>query len=177
MSSVSVITFDTGRVKGDGEASIFADPDDTGIPSLQQYCQKVSVSFRDDAADLFSNQLVSFLTEVEDYVELLDDVNQDDLSALRDKWESGHRTRKQATKRATRISGGWNVFGGSQSDLSQPSSDTDAGSSYDPAADSDSNSESGEDSDNDVHVTSPTSPNDPSSNNGIAAQLKKVDLP
>ncbi|PPR06571.1 hypothetical protein CVT24_001752 [Panaeolus cyanescens] len=77
-----------GQVKGDGAAACFSNVEDTGIPDLQKWCQKLTVASRDRAARIFMTQLKGFATSIQTYVQGIGDVTAIDRNALREKWES-----------------------------------------------------------------------------------------
>ncbi|KAG5637833.1 hypothetical protein H0H81_003038 [Sphagnurus paluster] len=79
-----------GQVKGDGEPTCFSNAKDTGIPDLQQWCHRLTVSSRERAAKNFRAHLRTFTMSVQSYVEGIGEVTVVDREALREKWESGH---------------------------------------------------------------------------------------
>lgn len=77
-----------GQVKGDGDPSCFAKPDDTGIPALQEWCHHLTVASRERAARNFLTHLKTFANSVKTYVQGIGDITAADREALRAKWES-----------------------------------------------------------------------------------------
>ncbi|KAG1907278.1 uncharacterized protein F5891DRAFT_940152 [Suillus fuscotomentosus] len=78
----------TGQVKGDGDPSCFSNLEDTGIPSLRQWCHKLTISSRSRAAKQFHTHLKTFANSVRVYVDDIGDVTIADRESLREKWES-----------------------------------------------------------------------------------------
>jgi hypothetical protein len=76
------------QVKGDGEPSCFSNITDTGIPDLQQWCHKLTISSRERAARTFMMHLKAFAQSVQSYVKGIGDVTTIDRESLREKWES-----------------------------------------------------------------------------------------
>lgn len=77
-----------GQVKGDGEPSCFSNITDTGIPDLQQWCHKLTISSRERAARTFMTHLKAFAQSVQSYVQGIGNVTTIDRETLREKWES-----------------------------------------------------------------------------------------
>lgn len=78
----------TGQVKGDGDPSCFSNLEDTGIPSLREWCHKLTISSRSRAAKQFHTHLRTFANSVRVYVDGIGDVTIADRESLREKWES-----------------------------------------------------------------------------------------
>jgi hypothetical protein len=78
----------TGQVKGDGDPSCFSNVEDTGIPSLRQWCHQLTISSRSRAAKQFHTHLKTFANSVRVYVDGIGDVTIADCESLREKWES-----------------------------------------------------------------------------------------
>jgi len=78
----------SGQVKGDGQPSCFSNINDTGIPDLQQWCHKLTISSRERAARTFMAHLKAFTQSVQSYVQGIGDVTAIDRESLREKWES-----------------------------------------------------------------------------------------
>ncbi|KAG1755777.1 hypothetical protein EDB19DRAFT_1956649 [Suillus lakei] len=78
----------TGQVKGDGDPSCFSNVEDTGIPSLRQWCHQLTISSRSRAAKQFHTHLKTFANSVRVYVDGIGDVTIADRESLREKWES-----------------------------------------------------------------------------------------
>ncbi|KAG2077497.1 hypothetical protein BDR04DRAFT_1196025 [Suillus decipiens] len=78
----------TGQVKGDGDPSCFSNVEDTGIPSLRQWCHQLTSSSRSRAAKQFHTHLKTFANSVRIYVDGIGDVTIADRESLREKWES-----------------------------------------------------------------------------------------
>ncbi|KAG2348817.1 hypothetical protein BDR05DRAFT_873352 [Suillus weaverae] len=78
----------TGQVKGDGDPSCFSNVEDTGIPSLRQWCHQLTISSRSRAAKQFHAHLKTFANSVRVYVGGIGDVTIADRESLREKWES-----------------------------------------------------------------------------------------
>jgi len=77
-----------GQVKGDGEPTCFTNPEDTGIPALQQWCHQLTIASRERSARNFFTQLRTFVTSVESYIHGITDVTAADREFLRQRWES-----------------------------------------------------------------------------------------
>jgi hypothetical protein len=77
-----------GKVIGDGHSSVFSNIEDTGIPSLQAWCQQMTVSIREKAAIDFIQGLDSFFLGVGAYVSELHGVSESDRLALCKRWET-----------------------------------------------------------------------------------------
>lgn len=77
-----------GQINGDGEPACFSNVKDTGIPALQQWCHKLTVSSRERAARNFLTHLKTFSASVQSYVAGIGDVTVADREELRSKWES-----------------------------------------------------------------------------------------
>ena len=77
-----------GQVKGDGDPSCFSNITDTGIPDLQQWCHKLTISSRERAARTFMMHLKAFAQSIQSYVQGIGDVTATDRETLREKWES-----------------------------------------------------------------------------------------
>ncbi|KAL9712639.1 hypothetical protein Ac2012v2_003876 [Leucoagaricus gongylophorus] len=77
-----------GQVKGDGEPTCFTNPEDTGIPALQQWCHQLTIASRERSARNFFTQLRTFVTSVESYIHGITDVTVADREFLRQRWES-----------------------------------------------------------------------------------------
>ncbi|KAL1709238.1 hypothetical protein EV121DRAFT_276622 [Schizophyllum commune] len=75
-------------VKGDGDPSCFDNVDDTGIPALQEWCHKLTLSSRETSAQRFLEHLRTFVTSIESYVRGATEVTPEDREALRELWES-----------------------------------------------------------------------------------------
>ncbi|KAL1740588.1 hypothetical protein HDZ31DRAFT_85351 [Schizophyllum fasciatum] len=75
-------------VKGDGDPSCFDNVDDTGIPALQQWCHKLTLSSRETSAQRLLEHLRTFVTSIESYVRGAAEVTPEDREALRELWES-----------------------------------------------------------------------------------------
>ncbi|KAG2369878.1 hypothetical protein BDR07DRAFT_1526349 [Suillus spraguei] len=78
----------TGQVKGDGDPSCFSNVEDTGIPSLRQWCHQLTISSRSRAAKQFHTHLKTFANSVRVYIDGIGDVTIADRESLREKWES-----------------------------------------------------------------------------------------
>ncbi|KAG2135905.1 uncharacterized protein EDB93DRAFT_1303704 [Suillus bovinus] len=78
----------TGQVKGDGDPSCFSNVEDTGIPSLRQWCHQLTISSRSRAAKQFHTHLKTFANSVRVFVDGIGDVTIADRESLREKWES-----------------------------------------------------------------------------------------
>ncbi|KAG1892548.1 hypothetical protein F4604DRAFT_1699937 [Suillus subluteus] len=78
----------TGQVNGDGDPSCFSNVEDTGIPSLRQWCHQLTISSRSRAAKQFHTHLKTFANSVWVYVDGIGDVTIADRESLREKWES-----------------------------------------------------------------------------------------
>ncbi|KIK36397.1 hypothetical protein CY34DRAFT_26339 [Suillus luteus UH-Slu-Lm8-n1] len=78
----------TGQVKGDGDPSCFSNVEDTGIPSLRQWCHQLTFSSRSRAAKELHTHLKTFANSVRVYVDGIDDVKIAEREILREKWES-----------------------------------------------------------------------------------------
>jgi hypothetical protein len=85
---VNLPHFFVDQVKGDGDPSCFSNVQDTGIPDLQSWCHKLTVSSRERAARNFLSHINTFATSIETYVRGIGDVTVSDREALREKWES-----------------------------------------------------------------------------------------
>lgn len=77
-----------GQVKGDGDPTCFSKVEDTGIPDLQKWCHRLTVSSRERAARNFLVHLKTFANSIRMYVQGVGDVTRGDREALREKWES-----------------------------------------------------------------------------------------
>ncbi|KAI0829426.1 hypothetical protein BC628DRAFT_1501297 [Trametes gibbosa] len=78
----------TGQVKGDGDPTCFSKTDDTGIPSLQQWCHHLTVASRSRAARNFHAQLNTFCKNVLGFLQGIGEVAEADRAAMPEKWES-----------------------------------------------------------------------------------------
>jgi hypothetical protein len=78
----------TGQVRGDGDPSCFSNVEDTGIPSLRQWCHQLTISSRSRASKQFHTHLKTFANSVRVYVDGIGDVTIADRESLREKWES-----------------------------------------------------------------------------------------
>lgn len=86
--SSCLMAFHLGQVSGDGEPTCFSKVDDTGIPSLQQWCHTLTLASRQRGARQFSKQLKHFATSVKTYVQGIGEVTAADRESLRAQWES-----------------------------------------------------------------------------------------
>lgn len=77
-----------GQVKGDGDPTCFTKVDDTGIPALQEWCHKLTVSSRSRAARNFLTHLNTFAKNVRVFLQGIGEVTEADRLAMRDQWES-----------------------------------------------------------------------------------------
>lgn len=75
-------------VKGDGDPSCFDNVEDTGIPALQDWCHKLTLSSRETATQRFFEHLRTFVATIETYVRGAAEVTPEDREALRELWES-----------------------------------------------------------------------------------------
>lgn len=71
-----------------GEPTCFTNVNDTGIPSLQQWCRDLTVSSRERAARTFLKSIKTFAKSIQQYVEAGKEVTQQDRELLREKWET-----------------------------------------------------------------------------------------
>ncbi|KIJ27411.1 hypothetical protein M422DRAFT_271395 [Sphaerobolus stellatus SS14] len=78
----------TKQVKGDGTPTCFTKVEDTGIPTLQDWCRHLTVASRQRAVRNFLAHLQGFVNSVRNYVEGITLVKEEDRHALRDLWES-----------------------------------------------------------------------------------------
>ncbi|KAF5393772.1 hypothetical protein D9757_000094 [Collybiopsis confluens] len=76
------------QVKGDGEPTCFSDKASTGIPGLQAWCHKLTVSSRTRAVKNFFELLKTFATSISLFVSGIGGVTLEDRRSLQDKWAS-----------------------------------------------------------------------------------------
>ncbi|KAI0773956.1 hypothetical protein C8Q74DRAFT_798482 [Fomes fomentarius] len=77
-----------GQVKGDGDPTCFTKVDDTGIPALQEWCHKLTISSRSRAARNFLSHLTTFAKNVRVFLHGVGDVTEEDRLAMKEQWES-----------------------------------------------------------------------------------------
>lgn len=77
-----------GQVKGDGDPTCFTKVDDTGIPALQEWCHKLTISSRSRAARNFLSHLTTFAKNVHVFLHGVGDVTEEDRLAMKEQWES-----------------------------------------------------------------------------------------
>ncbi|KAG9082296.1 hypothetical protein FRC06_005133, partial [Ceratobasidium sp. 370] len=76
------------QVKGDGGPSCFANPEDTGIPALQQWCHELTVTTREQCARSLLNNLTTFLHSIRAHLDDMKGVSVADRTALAEMWKS-----------------------------------------------------------------------------------------
>ncbi|EMD41186.1 hypothetical protein CERSUDRAFT_91948 [Gelatoporia subvermispora B] len=77
-----------GQVKGDGSPTCFSEVDHTGIPGLQGWCHKLSLSSCERAAQAFLVHIKTFATSVLTYVDGAGEAAVADCAALQELWKT-----------------------------------------------------------------------------------------
>ena len=89
ISSKSSLTFLLSELnKGDGGPSTFSDDASTEIPSLREWCQRLTVASRERAAKTFLDTLKVFVQSILSYVKGLEGISDAEREALRIKWQT-----------------------------------------------------------------------------------------
>lgn len=106
-----LLTVHTGQVKGDGDPTCFTRSEDTGVPALQEWCHKLTVSSRSRAARNFFTHLATFAKNVRVYLQGIGEVTEADRYAMKEKWESDMLDDDDDDD------DGYNMYGASSDDL------------------------------------------------------------